>query len=59
VHPSVVDLRPCKQIVMKRLPPGHAVREAILAEPDELPWPEASVKLQTYGVMLVRQAVSP
>lgn len=52
---DTVDLRACKQVVLDKLPPGHPVRDAILAEPDALPLEAARVKLQALGAMLVRQ----
>jgi len=54
VSRSCVDLRRLKRFVAKAYPLGHALREAVLADPDQLPLDEAVGKLPTY----LRLAVS-
>lgn len=43
-----VDLRACKDEIAHLLPQGHPLREALLREPDEVPWSEGIAKLETY-----------
>ena len=43
-----VDLRGLKDAARRLFPPGHAVREAMLREPDHLPRSEAEAVLAAY-----------
>jgi len=52
---DTMNLRPCKQVAIAKLRPGHPVRDAILAEPDEVPRTEGRVKLLMLAEMLARQ----
>lgn len=50
------DMRPVKAAVRRLLAVGHPLREAVLAEPDELSREEAAIKLSTlYSVTAAMQ----
>lgn len=52
--PGLKDFRPVKAAFRRALPPGHPLREQVLAEPDALPaqaWVDRAV---IYCAMLVR-----
>jgi len=54
-----MDFRRIKAVAAHRLPPGDLVREALLQEPDTVPWDLAAGKVVTYVQLLLKRPRKP